>query len=160
FRDCGTFSDGLAPVQVDERWGYIDKEGAIVIKPEFIAADPFSEGLAFVTIAPESKAVIDRKGKVLFAADYYQHGRFSEGLASVYPVHNWACTGAKFEVREKCPDGKGFPRDHLLGYIDTSGSMVIPPRFLSAGEFHDGLAYASGGFIDHLGNRVISGPFS
>src|ERR1051326_6592959 len=151
FRDCGIFSDGLAPVLVDDLWGYIDQDGAIVIKPAFIEADGFSEGMAFVTVAPESKAVIDRNGKVLFAANYYEHGNFSEGVAPVYPVARWICPGATLEVREKCPDGKGSPRDHLWGYIDASGSMVITPRFFGASEFHEGLAYAGRGVIGHHG---------
>src|SRR5580698_9209243 len=153
FRDCGGFSEGLAPVQADERWGYIDENGVIAIPPQFLAADSFSEGLAFVTAGAGSKAVIDRHGKILFLADYYEHGRFSEGLAPVHPVHNWICPGAGFEPREKCPDGQGFPRDAEWGYIDTSGAMAIPPLLIGAGEFHDGLAYAGGGFIDRQGNK-------
>lgn len=160
FRDCGGFSEGLAPVQVDDRWGYIDENGATVIMPQFLAADGFSEGLAFVTAGDGSKAVIDRRGKILFQADYYEHGKFSEGLAPVHPVHIWLCPDADYEMREKCPDGKGFPRDVVWGYIDTSGAMAISPLFVGAGEFHDGLAYAGGGFIDRQGNKVIAGPFS
>jgi hypothetical protein len=78
----------------------------------------------------------------------------------VHAVYSWICLGADFEPHEKCPDGKGFPRDNAWGYIDISGAMVISPSFRGAGEFHDGLAYAGDGFIDHHGNKVISGPFS
>jgi hypothetical protein len=161
FSDCGDFSEGLAPVLVDELWGYIDENGSMAIPPRFLAVDSFSEGLAFATIGPESKAVIDRNGKILFSANYYQHGKFSEGLAPVHLVQNWVCTGeVDFEIREECPDGKGFPRGSAWGYIDPSGSMAISPRFFSAAEFHEGLAHADGGFIDHQGNEAIPGPFS
>ena len=160
FRDCGGFSDGLAPVQVGERWGYIDENGATVITPQFLAADSFSEGLAFVTAGAGSKVVIDHQGKILFPADYYEHGKFSEGLASVHPVHRWICPDASIQPREECGNGQGFPGDATWGYIDTVGALVISPRFIGAGEFHDGLAYAGGSFIDRQGNKVISGPFS
>jgi hypothetical protein len=160
FSDCGEFSEGLAPVQLDQVWGYVDERGSMAIPPRFLAVDGFSEGLAFVTLGPDSKAVIDSKGKSLFLANYYQHGKFSEGLAPVRLVRDWVCPGEDFEPREECPGGKGFPRDSAWGYIDPSGVMAISPRFVFAAEFHDGLAYANGGFIDHRGNEVISGPFS
>lgn len=99
FRDCGDFSEGLAPVQVGDRWGYIDETGASVIAPQFLEADAFSENLAFVTVDAQKKAVIDRQGKILFRTDYYEHDRFSEGLAAVHPVYRtarsrtWNCGG-------------------------------------------------------------------
>ena len=40
------FSDGLAPVQVGNRWGYINKEGKVAINPQFNDARGFSLGLA------------------------------------------------------------------------------------------------------------------
>lgn len=42
------------------------------------------------------------------------------------------------------------------GYIDTSGRMVVEPRFQSAGEFHEGLARV------HLWSKVVctSGEFT
>jgi len=46
------FSEGLAVVPVGDKWGYIDKTGRIVIKPQFDAAHPFTEGLALVEISP------------------------------------------------------------------------------------------------------------
>jgi hypothetical protein len=160
FSDCGVFSEGLAPIQVDQRWGYIDETGETVITPQFLAANSFSDGLAFVTASAESKVVIDRHGRILFPAEYFEHGKFSEGLAPVRLVHSWICPDANFEVRERCPDGKGLPRDAAWGYIDASGAMVISPSFPGAKEFHDGLAYVGGGFIDHQGSKVISGPFT
>jgi hypothetical protein len=161
FQDCGVFSEGLAAVQTEGLWGYIDESGAAVIPPRFVAADPFSESLAFVTLSADSKAVIDRQGKVLFAADYYEHGRFSDGLAAVHPVHRWMCPGPNLEVRDRCPDGKGWPTDHLWGYIDKTGAMAIEPREFASSEFHEGLAPAfQGGFIDRHGNQAIGGKFS
>jgi WG containing repeat len=52
------------------RWGYIDQTGSIVILPKFAAAAGFSEGIAFMDLDADSKAVIDRKGAVVFRADY------------------------------------------------------------------------------------------
>jgi hypothetical protein len=48
FYDICDFKEGLAGVQVGGKWGYINKEGNMVIKPQFDSAVPFSEGLAVV----------------------------------------------------------------------------------------------------------------
>jgi len=38
----------LRPIQQDGKWGYIDSTGKIVIKPQFVWAEEFSEGLAAI----------------------------------------------------------------------------------------------------------------
>jgi hypothetical protein len=46
-----------------------------------------------------------------------------------------------------------------IGFIDESGNMVIPPRFYTARDFSEGLAYVSSsefsGFIDLQGKPII-----
>jgi hypothetical protein len=46
--ETGKFSDGLAPVQIGNKWGYIDKAGKIAINPQLDTAGAFSDGLAWV----------------------------------------------------------------------------------------------------------------
>lgn len=41
-----SFHQGLAAVAIGDLWGFIDKGGKIVIKPQFDAVGDFSEGLA------------------------------------------------------------------------------------------------------------------
>jgi hypothetical protein len=41
-------SDDPTPVQQEGKWGYADKNGKIIIKPQFSRAGRFSEGLALV----------------------------------------------------------------------------------------------------------------
>ncbi|PGH37815.1 MAG: hypothetical protein CRN43_18915, partial [Candidatus Nephrothrix sp. EaCA] len=40
----------LAPVKIDGKWGYINKAGKIVIKPQFEDARWFQEGLARIKL--------------------------------------------------------------------------------------------------------------
>ena len=45
FQRGGEFSEGLAPVSVDDKWGFIDASGRMVIQPQYDdpAPDPFAE---------------------------------------------------------------------------------------------------------------------
>ena len=42
------FSEGLAAVEIQGKWGFIDGDGTVVIQPKFRSARHFSEGLALV----------------------------------------------------------------------------------------------------------------
>ena len=61
------FSEGLAPVRVDERWGYIDKAGRIVISPQFDYAESFFGGLARVRLSNSRTGMIDRTGRIVWS---------------------------------------------------------------------------------------------
>jgi hypothetical protein len=55
FDAADSFSQGLARVQKDNKWGYIDQTGKFVISPQFDQAESFAEGLALVNIGGEFK---------------------------------------------------------------------------------------------------------
>lgn len=50
FDSVGVFHDGLAVVKAAERYGYIDRSGAIVIPIQWMTAYDFSEGLAALRV--------------------------------------------------------------------------------------------------------------
>ncbi len=65
----GVFSDGLAAAWQEQdgqtRYGYVDHTGAWVIAPQYIAADPFRDGIALVQLPDQTQALIDQEGTVL-----------------------------------------------------------------------------------------------
>lgn len=63
FDRAGSFSEGLAPVEIGDSWGYIDRAGKMVIKPRFSEAEPFHEGLARVN---HDYSYVDRTGKFVW----------------------------------------------------------------------------------------------
>jgi hypothetical protein len=65
---AGRFSDGLAAVKLNGKWGYIDKDGKTVISPQFDQAVPFQNGLAQVVVrsSPPKFGYIDRTGKYIW----------------------------------------------------------------------------------------------
>lgn len=64
---AGLVSDGLAKVKSsDGLWGYINMDGKLVIKPEYVMVENFINGKARVKKADGTVCVIDQKNKVLF----------------------------------------------------------------------------------------------
>src|SRR6185369_10974528 len=105
----------LRPIQQDGKWGYIDSSGKIVIKPQFLWAEEFSEGLASFQNEHGKHGYIDESGTVVIEPKYDSVTDFSEGLAAVSFDLGW-------------------------GYIDKIGNWVLQPHFAGARPFSDGLA--------------------
>lgn len=56
-----SFSEGLAPVKLKGKWGYIDRNGTLIIPAQYDDAGGFSEGLA--PVKQKGKwGYIDRNG--------------------------------------------------------------------------------------------------
>ncbi len=119
FKKAGEFSEGLAPVKVFSKFGYINKRGEFQIKPEFDEATTFSEGLAAVSQTndelEEVYGFIDSTGKLVIPYQYENTSPFSEGLAAVKLDGKW-------------------------GYIDHTGKEIIGFFFNEASDFEDGEA--------------------
>ena len=64
FNDALPFSEELAAVKIDSRWGFIDEKGELVIPTVFEQAKPFSNGRAEVVIDGKTY-YIDKKGTIL-----------------------------------------------------------------------------------------------
>lgn len=93
YNELGTFSEGLALVRRNGKWGYIDIEGNEVIPCKFDGEEyggrghDFSDGLA-VVVKNGKHGYIDKKGEIVINADYDEAGDFSEGIACVQENFN------------------------------------------------------------------------
>lgn len=93
YNELGTFSEGLALVRRNGKWGYIDIEGNEVIPCKFDGEEyggrghDFSDGLA-VIVKNGKHGYIDKKGEIVINADYDEAGDFSEGIACVQENFN------------------------------------------------------------------------
>lgn len=56
FDEVHPFSDGMAAVQKNGLWGFIDSTGKLVIEPQFDRVEDFSDGLAAVHFAESSQS--------------------------------------------------------------------------------------------------------
>lgn len=124
FEKAYHFHEGLAAVQLQNKWGFIDTDGRMVIQPQYYNANKFSEGLAAVAtgIDFDQFIYIDKTGKQAFPGTFDWASDFNEGRA---------------EVGRNNKNGVG----RKYGYIDRSGQLVIPYQFsMTNGGFSDGLA--------------------
>ncbi|MHC4592358.1 MAG: WG repeat-containing protein, partial [Planctomycetota bacterium] len=162
------FSDTLARVGIADETAYIDKSGTVVFQCPWDSASDFSDGLALVGI-PGKYGYLDKTGGTAIELQFPLAGRFSEGLAWVQ-IGKGSRRGKRLSdvlvgpVAPSTGEGAG-PAGRFVaggpryGYIDKTGQVVIEPRFMSAGDFSEGLANVKirgrYGYIDKTGEVVI-----
>jgi hypothetical protein len=124
-----TLAADLTPVEQNGKWGYADKDGKIVIKPQFTRAHRFSEGLALVWTGgiPLTDPVVTsfvNMGYIDGTGHWVIHSRYE------YCFYDDFLEGlAPFRQQSR-----------KWGYIDLSGKIVVRPRFDWAGGFSNGIA--------------------
>lgn len=150
----GDSREGLQRLAVNGRWGFADKEGKWVIKPQFDDVGLFSEG--FARIQKGGKwGFIDKQGKSVIAPRFTEAGDFFEGWARVRIGESWTFvsrTGAPFPGGGYAAvgdfhEGLAWAQDkeQLFGVVDKEGKWRVEPRYLHVGNFVDGLAPIRGG---------------
>ena len=75
----------LDPILIDDKWGYADEAGNIVIPCQWLSAGNFSEGLAPVA-SEEGYGYIDKTGKLVipYHPDWTDAWEFEDGVAIIY----------------------------------------------------------------------------
>jgi hypothetical protein len=103
--EIGDFSDGLALVKENLKWGFIDMQGNKVIDLKFDVASGFKNGVAIVKVNNQF-FLINKKGE---------------------PINN-----NKYEAAG-IPDNGTFPvqKDGLAGLIDSKGNSIIDFKYNS-----------------------------
>mgnify|MGYP006334487577 CR=1 FL=1 len=90
FEDARTFNDATyAAVKVNGKWGFVNKEGEMVIDPVYDDARSFSNGLAAVMI-DGAWGFIDKNGELVINAIFCDAKDFSaKGTAYVHDGKYW-----------------------------------------------------------------------
>jgi len=179
----------LFPVEIDEKFGFIDKNGKIVIPPKFDHVTDFSEGLAAFTKGDAESGLmgyIDVSGHVVIKPKYQWGAPFNEGVAIARYKNKLILidkTGKQLQEYEHDMAEQGFAEGVaakalvftervgvFYGFIDKTGKVVIPPVYRHALNFSEGLASVEEdssqrkknrkkGFIDHNNKWVIPPQF-
>ena len=180
FDDALHFSEGLAPVEINKKWGFINTSGQLVIPCEFDIASSFCEGLASVRINQKGKfftynkkwGFINTSGRLVISYEFDIASSFCEGLSRV--TMNGKCgfinTNGQLVIPYKFDQADSFSEglakvemNGKYGYINTSGKLIIDCKFDIASSFYDGLARVrinkKWGFINTNGQLVIPCEF-
>lgn len=161
------FNEGLAIVKKDEKYGFIDKSGKVVIPIQFSTAWDFSEGLACVQKVGERKmGYINKQGELVIPAIFDRSGfsryNFHDGVARL--LKDGMLTGVNKEGKILFSSDLSTPRgwtefsNGLLlvstskvytskngrpyriekyGYINKNGKIAIPMDFDYADDFKE-----------------------
>ena len=120
---------------MEDRIGFINPEGRLVVRPTYAGGSYFFEGRASVVDENRKSGFVDALGKLAIPFRFEGLGKFKNGLCSI--------------------NG---------GFIDHSGKWLIEPRFLVASDFSEDRAFVSFdgdtfGFINLRGDTVIQPEF-
>lgn len=179
-------SDKFFVIKQDGKYGYIDEKGKVIIKPVYLQAKQFAEGVAPVKIQEGIWGIINTKGEVTATwKNVDEIHEFSEGLAVVRQRAKYGYIDKKQLVIPVKFDGAADFSEGLAavciregntvmeklhnaqyGYIDKTGSLVIDCQFRSAGKFKEGVAPVSSeatdlrwGYIDKTSQYIIDAKF-
>ena len=165
------FSEGLAVVKKDGKYGFINTNGEEVIPCRYDFARSFSEGLADVE-KDRKYGFINTKGEEVIPCKYEYVQSFSNGFAAVQKDYKWGYINTQGE--EVCPCkydyafdfSEGFAqviKEDKVGLINAKGEEVIPCKY----DPYDIVGFSEGfasvlkdreyGFINTKGEEVI--PF-
>lgn len=184
------FHEGLVRIiSKENKEGFMDKTGAIVIPTIYDYVGDFKDGLVFV-IKDDKCGYIDKTGKEVIPLIYDHVGEFEDGLAKVKNNFKYGYidkTGTivvpiKYDFISDFKEGLAYfqvkgnsSREYKYGYVDKTGNEVIPPIYRHAYNFSEGLAAVEveiegkydengyslrkTGFIDKTGKLVIPAEY-
>lgn len=163
------FSGGLATVQVDAKFGVINRLGEFIVNPTYLHVHDPSNGTVGFETAPNTWRFVDFNGTILLDNLKFENiGMMSEGMIEVSDSVKWGFINDKGE--EAIPIRFDQTRDfscglaavrngNVWGFIDKSGKQTIGMRFDYVYKgFKDGLAYVATrnleGYINTKGRWV------
>lgn len=153
-------------IRKNDKLGYCDSTGKIMIEPQFMEAEDFNEGYALVQ-KNDLYGYINKAGKIKIDFQYSEAGTFNNHVAVVqkdklyYLIdYNNKPLSNKYDEISDFTEGMAIvKKNNLYGAINQNGEEIVKPVFENLGDYTEGLAafYKNGmyGFIDKQGFIVI-----
>lgn len=153
------FSEGMAVVRLNNKSGYINRQGEIIFEPTLYKGHPFKGGYAVIEKEHSVRLVINKEGKILFdPVEEYQKQRKTNPTSKESLYLNDAVSEGI--ITFALTNYSSRPSTKKMGYFDLEGNMFFPLGHL-VGNFSEGLAkaYSSNatkqGFVDKEGKVII-----
>lgn len=184
-----SFHDGMAAFEKDNKWGFINTEGKVVVEAKYQSGfdTPFySNGLALVFDPSKSSwGYFDKQGNVAIDFTFYNATPFYDSLATSYipgsaadpnSYAHWRIINMKGEiVVNEFPNHHSFTtyikeglaqfnKDFKYGFVDKKGKIKIKNIYDEARDFSNGFAAVKlnekWGIIDTAGNVKVDFQFT
>ena len=178
---CSSGDDRWRIFNAEDKAGYIDSSGTVVIKPEFERAGHFSDGLASMRMSKTNKdgttiqkwGYIDCDGNLVITNRFDEAGNFVDGRACVRLTNKWGyidhdgqlITPVRFDAAREFSDGlAAVSLSNKWGYVDRNGGLAVQPVYDEVRDFSSGRAAVRKnwiwGYIDRDGNEAMTNKFA
>lgn len=173
-----TEAEGLIRVSKNNKFGFINAKGTVVIPIVYSWAEDFSNGIAKVKLKNKF-GFIDQKNQVVIPIKYDQATSFVNGIGVVALNDGFISykglinssgkllTPIEYtEIRSLSEGLIAAKKNQFWGYLDATGKEVLPFKYYKAHSFSEGLAAVQNSFsslmyfIDTKGNTVIGEKFT
>ncbi|RLD83848.1 MAG: hypothetical protein DRJ07_05895, partial [Bacteroidetes bacterium] len=155
------------PYYENEKWGYANKGGEVIISCQYDDCGFFSEGFAWVKKG-EKFGIINKEGVQIIDFKYDGAGKFHEGFFPVKRDFLWGfidSTGKQllpflFEDYTFQDDKTiHVKQNHQWGIVDRNGKHIVQPIYNRDFQYENGLAIVKRrrefGVIDKTGKELI-----
>ena len=126
FEECQSFKNGFAAYKKDGFFGLINKSGKLILEPSYAIIGHFNEGLAMVSLGPETIGFIDTTGVIKIQPDFQSASSFNNGFCYIF-------------------------KGNKIGLLTKSGRLFCTGQFDSA----PGFLGADFGFVEFSMNTRI-----
>ena len=176
--DALPFSEGLAYVMYEDRRGYINTEGKIVLSlPNNLVGNSFSEAKAAVQSHDYKIGYINKSGEVIIPIESDEPGNFQEGKVKYTKNGKTGLIDSNYKViiKPEYYEVKGFSQGrsfislpdeelhHKWALIDQDGTIITPHLFNYVNQFSEGLASVKVKniwiFIERNGNPLLNDKY-
>ncbi|MBL7995574.1 WG repeat-containing protein, partial [bacterium] len=163
----------LYPIRENGKWGFINKEGAIIIRPQFDWDHAYAPENGFIITEKSGKyGLLNSYSEALFDPQFDQppefHGRAAwakknEAWGLINRNGSWIVEPA-FETVYGFNNGYAkFEKNGKYGLVDSNGIIVIEPVFMEMSYPAEGLiavdADGGWGYVNAQGKFVIKPRF-
>jgi len=158
----------LALARLDGKYGYINRDGEMVIDNQYLDAGSFSDDVAAV-MKDDKWGFIDRTGEWVVSPVYNRVKRFDSGIAVVLKDDKWIYIDKEgnqinnFPQTDKLYDfyeGRAIiRRGENVGIINNKGEIIVEPEYQEIKDYKNGYSkvkkFDRWGFIDKAGKVVV-----
>ena len=135
--------DGLHRIKdKNYKYGFMNKNGEIIISCEYDKAHNFSEGMALVQKA-EQCGYVNTEGKVIIPIEYYFGTDYQDGFCQVYDPEDW---------NNKCFDKEGNLLEKIIYCSDITTDDGV---FHVESTSKKGLAYKKAAILEEIREEYV-----